>query len=121
VRCSAISKSSGARCRAAAVQGGETCILHVPGKAAAYGRLRARRQSTRLRRIATPQTVEDFKKLIAITATEVRCGALQPRVAAALAALAGAFLRCVDGGDVQERLRRLEAIAAATRSGRSHR
>jgi hypothetical protein len=72
----------------------------------------------KLRRIATPESAKDFQRLIAITATEVRSGAVTPKIAITLASLAGAFLRCVETGDFELRLQHLERIAAIARSER---
>jgi hypothetical protein len=54
--------------------------------------------------------------------TELHAGTLDPRVGGAMASVAGALIRCVQAGEIEERLRRLEERQPqADGNGRSRR
>jgi hypothetical protein len=63
---------------------------------------------TRLFPFTPPQSAEDFARLLAQTAIEVREAKLPSKVANSLAIIATAFLACLKHGDLEKRLIRVE-------------
>ena len=105
----------GKSCRATPTRDG-LCMAHSPGLAekrrAAYakgGRNRARH--IRLAKLVPPRLVPVYERLEAALA-EVHEGDLDARRAQAMAALAGAMVRVLTAGELEGRLRRIEATVA---------
>jgi hypothetical protein len=98
--------------------------LHDPARAADRQEARRRGGRERSRRAAvlaedTPdarlENLADVAVLLAETINEVRRGQLDARVGNCVAVLAGQFMRAVQGGELEERIRALEEMAAQTR------
>ena len=105
-RCVATRKD-GQPCTASAGPDGR-CVGHRRGAQDARrkgGRNSAR--AARLDRLVPPRLLSVYDALEEALG-EVHDGALDPRVATAMASLAGAMVRVLTAGEVEERLRRLE-------------
>jgi len=105
-RCDATRKD-GKPCEAPAVQGG-LCVGHSP-RAQEARRMggRASSRSARFAKLMPPRLVPVFDALEAAL-DEVHSGTLDPRAASAMASLAGAMVRVLTAGELEERVRRLE-------------
>ncbi len=104
-------RRDGKPCRASATIGPH-CIGHAPSLASK--RQQARRQggrnkatSIRLSKLMPIRLVPIFERL-EMALTELHEGTLEPRVGGAMASVATALIRCVQAGEIEERLRRLE-------------
>jgi hypothetical protein len=115
VRCPAITRS-GQPCRARATANG-WCVAHTP--AAAEWRAKGGRATRRSERAARllPARLQPVAALLDTALREVYEGTLEPKQATAMAALAGALVRVVTAGEVEERLRAIEAALADPRGG----
>ena len=115
-RCKA-KKKSGEGCRAVAVENG-LCALHGdPARAVELGR-----KSGRARRcVRSPgppedhpalslRSVADVTELLGETINLVRGGSIDPRAANTLGYLAMALLKALQQGDIEARLRAIEAV-----------
>jgi len=105
-------RRDGSPCQAPATIG-PYCIGHAPGLA--DKRQEARRQggrnkanNIRLSKLMPLRLLPIFQRLETALA-ELHAGELDPRAGAAMASVAGALIRCLQAGEVEERLRRLEA------------
>lgn len=105
-------RKDGKPCQARATKSG-LCLAHDPGLE--EKRQEARRQGglnkarvARLGRLCPPRLVAVYDHLEEALG-QVHKGELDPRAATAMAALAGAMVRVLTSGEIEERLRRLEA------------
>ena len=108
-RCGATRKD-GQHCTAHAVSDG-LCVGHSPRAQEARrkgGHASAR--SARLGKLVPPRLLAIYDALETALA-EVHSGVLDPRAATALASLAGAMVRVLTAGELEERVRRLEEEA----------
>jgi len=88
------------------------CIGHAPGAQEArrkggHGKSRAKRAAKLL-----PTRLQPVVSLLEDALGEVHRGELDPRAASAMASLAGALVRIITAGELEERLRALEARGA---------
>lgn len=88
------------------------CVGHDPASAAARakGGRNTRRAVRAVRRL--PERLRPVADMLASALEEVHSGALEPRQASAMAAVAGALVRVTQAGEMEERVRALEAQAA---------
>ena len=109
-RCIAVRKD-GQPCTAFALQGGR-CVGHRPAAQAARrkGGLASAR-SARLGKLVPPRLLGVYDALEDALG-EVHGGELDPRAATAMASLAGAMVRVLTAGELEERVRQLENRAA---------
>lgn len=106
-------KKDGSRCRARALTDSCYCAIHAAsGKAAELGRKGGRRRTVytpdRLKMCPPPKSAADVVSLLAQAIVETREGKLEPRVANAIACLAGTLLRATELSKVEDRLNDLE-------------
>lgn len=111
-RCAAL-RADGQPCAAFVLPGRAFCFAHDPERQ--EQRTEARRRGgvnsakvVRLRGLCPPRLVEVFDKL-AEALEQVHDGTLDPRRASAMAAIARAMTTVLTAGELEERLRRLEA------------
>ena len=107
-------RKDGRQCTAAAGPSGR-CIGHSPEAQEArrqggYGRSRAARAGKLL-----PVRLRPVAEILETALKEVHEGKLDPRVATAMASLAGALVRVVTSGELEERVRQLEAAGNESR------
>ena len=100
-------RQDGAPCTAQAGASGY-CIGHDPGALEArrkggHGKSRAERAAKLL-----PARLQPMVSLLEDALGEVHRGELDPRAASAMASLAGALVRTITAGELEERLRALE-------------
>lgn len=109
-RCPALRKD-GQPCRATPGASGY-CVGHDPASAAA--RAKGGRSTGRAARALRllPERLRPVADMLARALEEVHSGALEPRRASAMAAVAGALVRVTQAGEMEERVRALEAQAA---------
>lgn len=88
------------------------CIGHDPG--ALEARRKGGRATSRAERAAKllPTRLQPMVSLLENALGEVHRGELDPRAASAMASLAGALVRTITAGELEERLRALEARGA---------
>jgi hypothetical protein len=100
-------RRDGARCTAKAGASGH-CIGHDPG--AAEARRRGGHAKSRAERAGKllPARLQPVVGLLEDALGEVHRGELDPRAASAMASLAGALVRAITVGELEERLRALE-------------
>lgn len=115
-RCPAI-KKNGQPCKAKAGTSG-FCIAHDPQ--AKEWRRKGGLASSRSRRAEKllPARLRPVVDLLDQALREVHSGALDPRVATAMASLAGALIKAVTTGEIEERVRNLESTVN-TNKGRA--
>jgi len=65
-------------------------------------------------------SLTDVKRLVAETISQVRSGDLDPEVANAIARLSGVLVRALAHGEVEDRLREIEALIARAQEGRTN-
>jgi len=118
--CSA-TRSDGQPCQAVAARSG-LCMAHDP--ALADKRQEARRaggynsaRAARLGKLVPPRLMSVYDRLEEALC-QVHQGELDPRIAQAMAALAGAMVRVLTSGELEERMRRLERQPQARGNGR---
>lgn len=110
--CAAI-RRDGAACQSAVLAGGGWCYTHDPNRA--NERTEARRRGGQHRsnlaraRVAVPERLVPIIAKLEVAFDAAVAGALDPRTALAVAALARALVIVVQAGDVEVRLRRLES------------
>lgn len=105
-------KRNGTPCEARVLVDGRFCFAHAPAldgvRAEARRRGgRNRAGAIRLRRLVPPRLISVYDHL-ETALDEVHTGALDPKVAGAMAALARAMVAVLTAGELEERLRRLE-------------
>ncbi|MBI4294634.1 MAG: hypothetical protein HY669_00515 [Chloroflexi bacterium] len=105
-------RKDGSRCRAVATTSG-LCLAHDPMLEAKRQAARSagghnKAKSVRLGKLVPPRLVPVFDRLEQAM-QQVHQGEIDPRVAQALASLAGAMVRVLTSGELEERLRRLES------------
>jgi hypothetical protein len=115
-RCDATCKS-GQPCRVPALPCSAYCFSHDPERAEARAEARRRGghnsgKGARLRRLVPPRLVSIFDVLEA-TLAEVHDGSLEPGRANAMANVARALVAVLTAGEMEERLRALEAKETA--------
>lgn len=105
-------RKDGKPCKAQALPSDRYCWAHSPTLAEA--RLAARKKGghgsskqSRLGKLMPPRLVPIFAKL-ETALDEVHDGTLEPRAASAMASLAGAIVRVLTSGELEERVRKLE-------------
>ena len=122
-RCQAITKD-GIACTAWAMPGG-LCFLHAnPAKASELGQRGGKAKSSTpasapaeyVRR--TLKNVDDVTSLLADTINDLREGNIDPKLANTVGYLATGMLKALQQGDIESRLRALEAVEGS-RSKRS--
>ncbi len=114
-------KRNGGPCQAQALPDSPHCWAHVPGRA--EQRAEARRKGghhsakvMRLHWLAPPRLLPIFDQLEQALG-EVHAGELDPKQAQAMAALARALATLLTAGELEERVRRLEAGALSEQRG----
>src|SRR5579859_1271155 len=115
-------RANGESCRARALNGKDRCFFHDLERA--DQRTAARRAGGLATRgpvlpESTPdlrlQTAQDVLVLVADTINRVRTGELDPRVGNCVGYLSGIFLKAVEAGFTEERLRVLEKLVLPSR------
>ena len=114
--CTGIRKD-GQPCGSQVLSDGTYCYVHAPGQADEREAARRRggqnrANAVRLRRLVPPRLLPVYDQLETALA-DVLAGRLDPRQATAAAALARALVTTLQAGELEERLRRLEAEAGA--------
>ena len=117
--CSAL-RRDGLPCRAMASSDG-LCFAHSPalkGKAEEARRRggKGKARAARLGRLV-PRRLQGIYDLLEEALGEVHSGALTPTQGTAMAALAGAMVRVLTSGELEERVRRLEERGQASTNG----
>lgn len=109
-RCPAV-KRDGAVCGAKAGASG-FCIGHTPHaqEARAKGGASTSRQARALR--AMPPRLRPVADMLGKALQEVHDGKIDPRIASAMASLAGALVRVITAGELEERIKALEEAQA---------
>ena len=113
-------RKDGRPCTVRALIGSAWCFAHDPERAAqrAEARRKGGHGKARLARVErlVPGTLRPVLALLLSALNETHAGGLDPKVAGALAALAGAIVRTYQAGALEDRLTELEAqIATLTR------
>lgn len=108
-------RRDGQRCRAPSLPDSTYCFGHDPRRAAARAAGRQRGGTNkagivRLRRLVPPRLVAVYNRLETALG-EVHDGTLKPGQAVAMAALARAMVAVLQAGELEERVRKLEAQA----------
>ena len=108
-------RKDGSPCTASVLGDGTKCWAHDPAMAeqrAEKRRLGGRNRSTakRLSKLMPARLLPVFERL-EVAFEETHAGDLDPRVAGALAQLSRAMIACVQAGEMEERLRQLEAVS----------
>ncbi len=116
-RCSATRKD-GLACTGFALPSESYCWAHSPALAEQRRQSRAKgghnsAKAARLRKLTPPRLLPIFDAL-EMALGEVHAGKLDPRAAAAMAALARAMATLLTAGELEERLRQLEAATKTT-------
>ena len=105
--------NAGKKCGAPAIENTQFCNMHTPGRAAELGRRGGRRRtvynSDDLQPFEPPQDSDDLCKLLGQSLIDVRNGTLDPKVANCMGFLGTAFLQAREAGNIESRLRSLEA------------
>lgn len=104
-------RKDGSPCRAVATRSG-LCLAHDPSldKQRSQARReggRHKAKAVRLQKLIPPRLVPLFDKL-ELALDQVHSGDLEPRIASAMAALAGAMVRVLTSGELEARVRALE-------------
>ena len=109
-RCQA-TRVNGEPCRASAQANG-LCFGHQPD--AATNRAKGGRNRSNAARSlkSLPERLRPVADMLATAMDETYSGVMEPKKAQALASLAGAMVRVVTSGEMEERLRTLEAALA---------
>ena len=97
-------RRDGAPCTAQAGASGY-CIGHDAGRRGGHGKSRAERAGKLL-----PARLQPVVGLLEDALGEVHRGELDPRAASAMASLAGALVRAITAGELEERLRALGKV-----------
>ncbi len=110
-------RKDGRPCEAVAVAG-STCFAHDPARESDRdaARIKGGKNSakiTRMHRLIPPRLLPVYAELEAALG-EVHAGVLDPRQATAMAALARAMVGVLQAGEVEERVRDIEAALQAT-------
>lgn len=110
-------RRDGARCSSGIVLPSGFCAMHDPGRQADVARMRqagGRGKATSVRAAKMlPAQLRPVFDLILTALDETHAGTLDPKVANALAALAGAACRLLTAGELEQRLRELETRLSA--------
>ncbi len=109
-------RRDGAPCTAQAGTSGY-CIGHDPG--AVEARRKGGHATSRAERAGKllPARVQPMVSLLEDALGEVHRGELDPRAASAMASLAGALVRAMTAGELEERLRALEDLGSRSPNG----
>ncbi|MBF6591672.1 MAG: hypothetical protein IVW57_14260 [Ktedonobacterales bacterium] len=108
-RCPA-TRRDGTPCQAKATASG-WCFAHDPAAKANRAKGgRATRKSVRALRML-PERLRPVADILGTALREVYDGTLEPRQASAMAAVAGALVRVIQAGELEERVRQLETAA----------
>lgn len=106
----------GERCQAPAIDGSSFCFFHDPDLADERQRAQSsggRNGATRTLPPSTPDlsvaSSRDVVDLLSDTINQVRRGAIDPRVGNAVGYLANILLKAFEQGDIEDRVRALEA------------
>jgi len=115
-------RAAGGPCGSAVVLASGFCFLHDPTRAAdrAAASVKGGRGKARIARAErlVPDAMRPVLRLLMDAMTETHAGDLDPKVATALAALAGAVARIYASAGIEAQLADLEAqIATLTRRG----
>lgn len=117
-RCKGV-RATGEPCRSTAVDESNHCWAHKPGneaaRKAASARGGANRSTVARAAKALPADMRDVAALILRSLQAVEAETMKPGQAGAIAALAGAYVRVVDAGDVEARIAALEAALEGRR------
>ena len=110
--CTAV-KADGTPCRAVALPGRLMCWAHDPAlkEKAAEARRQGGHNRSRIARArkAVPDAIGSVQGRLLKALEEVHAGTLEPRVAQAMASLAGAVVRLYEVGELETRLAEFEA------------
>ncbi len=106
-------RKDGQPCTNPATGGGAYCFAHDPDREQARAEARTRggqnsSNAVRLGNLCPPRLVAVFDRLERAL-EEVHTGTLEPRQASAMASLAGAMTRVLTTGELEQRLRDVEA------------
>ena len=120
-RCQGVTKS-GAACTAWPMEGG-LCYFHAnPAKASELGRRGGQGKSPAnsggtAQLLGLPlRTVDDVTALLAETINGLRSGSIDSRIANTVGYLATAMLKALQQGDIEGRLRAMEAVLSANKT-----
>lgn len=117
-QCKALRKD-GKSCTVKAVQANGYCVMHDPARATQLAGIRAaggRAKSNTIRTVkALPANMQDVAALLLRSLSAVEADEMKPGQAQAIAALAGAYVRVVDAGELQAGIRDLQEQVAAVR------
>ena len=116
-------RRDGRSCTTRTLPGSRFCFAHDPDKAAARetGRRKGGQGKARIARVEklVPGALRPVLTLLLATLNETHSGDLDPKVAGAMAAVAGAIVRVYQAGVGEDRLAEAEAqIAVVTRDRR---
>ena len=110
-------RADGAPCGSTVVLASGLCFIHDPDRAAerSAARVKGGRGKSRLARVGKllPSAMRPALARLFSALGEVHRGELDPRQASAMAALAGAIARLYQAGELEERVRQLEAAPPA--------
>lgn len=108
--CQAIRKD-GTPCRAPAAGGTPYCIGHRPESQADRAKGGAATSNAARAMKLLPARLQPVVAILEAALVQTFQGRMEPRRAVALAAVAGALVRCVQAGELEERLRAVEDAA----------
>lgn len=116
LQCRALRAKTGEPCRGRAIADG-LCWAHQP-QAQQWRAKGGHERSNAARSVkALPERLRPVADVLSTAMTRTFRGDMDPRVATALASLAGAYVRVVTAGDFEARLAALEAATPAGRGG----
>src|SRR5215469_1231379 len=119
-RCQSTNKA-GRRCTAWALKGGTHCFFHEhPEKGEELGRQGGEAKGVKNARGArygerSLKTVEDVTALLGDTIKDLGLGLIDPKEATAVGYLAAGMLKALQQGDIESRVRALEAVESRTK------
>ena len=111
-------RREGAPCTAQAGASGY-CIGHDPGAQEAHRKGGHATRGTERAGELLPARLQPVVSILEGALGEVHRGELDPRAASAMASLAGALVRAITAGELEERLRALEARGARATGGKA--
>lgn len=111
-------RRDGSPCQGRALADTGLCFAHSAATKETRGRGGRNRSNAARSLKALPARLQPVADLLADALDEVHSGALDPRAASAMAALAGAYVRVLAAGEIEARLAALEAALAGRGVGR---
>lgn len=118
----AATRKNGLACSATPLPGSRFCFAHDPARAEQRDAARKRgghnRSNVARLRGLMPARLEPVFNLLESALTEVHAGSLAPARATAMASVARALIDVYQAGELEDRVRRIEARAEAQEAGR---